>query len=81
MNEEELREKVIEILERVDGEDYDEYRLYKGPYADELIAMITKEKAGEIFDRCVEAVKDSVSYCPDMDMIIDSIEQERKRYE
>jgi hypothetical protein len=44
----ELREKVIEILERVDGEDYDEYRLDKGPCADELIALIGDAKLDEV---------------------------------
>ena len=89
MTEEELREKVMAFIPTIDGGGHNIHDKTRGVLADELITLITKEKAGEIFDRCVEAVKDIKTLLPEygfdvfvnIEDAIEAIEQERKRYE
>ena len=86
MTDEELREKIKEAVPH----------FKYGWNADRIITLITKEKAGEIFDRCVEAVVKAnitrnmdrqslkprgIGHREGIDTAIEAIEQERKRYE
>ena len=83
MTDEELREKSRHLINII---------VTRGGSVEELITLITKEKAGEIFDQCMEAainigvdMRSSAKYINGaMHMksnIIKAIEQERKRYE